>query len=834
MELPKLQDDESMSTRPVRTRIRRRPASFTNKPVRTFSGIPVLLVLLSWLHTNRCLSFETSRGILQVSSTNNARNRWLLVATPCLGKHCPRSTEENPTALFSSSPSDPDKPKRQPSKVGVQEERKYTPWKGHGILNNRQYKTNASNQRARRKNESSAAGFNKWLQDNAKSTNASNVQMAEDALWARIQSGDPHSYNTVSFNIVLNAWAHQKSAYAANRADELLHKLLALQQQSSQDHLQADTYSYSAVLNAYAKSNGGKTAALRAEELLIQMQTTLFPAHSITNLKTDVCHTAVINAWSVSGDPQAGERAESILRSLRFPSQIPYNACIKAYARSHAPIEAQRLLEEMRNLANSSHPELEPDKISISTCIDAWSKWNKNLTHAAQRAEELLQQMERDYEVWNKTQRAAPEFERVADSKKHPSTSSSKQPDIVTYTAVLTAYARAGLADADKALQLIRRMEKYSNDRPNAPFFNTVIHALAKSQGSRGNTSSSTPQQLAEAVLRHMKKEFYESCKEDIRPDKITYTAVIAVYGSHYDRGLAAAKRAEALLNELEHLYNNTNLDLYLPNTKTFGAVLSVWAKAACMSMSHEEDESISAEWLWHRTESLLERMERLYHRTHSEELKPTSILYSQVFRILANGRDPHAATRGLKLMQKMKSMIADKTGYADKIHLDSTMYAYLIVTFTKSKVENVVEVATQILQQVEEGYKAGMGSLKPTSLLYSAVLQAYAKSSSREGAILAENLLERTKMLYKEGKLYAKPTTLFYNAVVVRELGGIFRVTVPCTSSNPFLIGVAFVWVATGRARKIRRGPGGCRESRAVVAGDGAAWPSWRPGTSA
>jgi len=663
----------------------------------------------------------------------------------------------------------------------------------------------------------SAAEFNQWLQKIVQEKNPSQLQMAEEALFQRIrdaqeESMDHHqvsiwqlstsattssktsdtrrrqrnkkyktttTYDTISFNIILNGWARQRSVLAAKRADALLHHLLQLQQSKPHiGHLVADSYSYSAVLKAYAKSGGGKEAALRAEELLTQM----LQQSSTAVIKDDFCHNAVIDAWSVSGDVYAGERAEVWLRKLNEPTLISYNACIKAYARSQAPNEATRLLDEMKALSMSSNPELEPDKISISTCIDAWSKYTKNLTHAAFQAEVLLQEMEQDFEAWNKTQAAQTEYRLGrSNSKSDRYSSPSKQPDIVTYTAVLTAYARSGLPDAqEKAMQLLRRCEQYSDQKPNAHFFNTFISLLANSPSTatrRGTTTpastNNTPEQVAESILQHMKEQYQASGNYDIRPTVVTYTALIAVYASHsHSQGhVAAAERAEKLLNELEDLYNQTSQLEYLPNTKTFGAVLSVWAKAASAAMNHDECSGAAwGDWLWQRAEGLLDRMERLFYKTGCEDLKPTTILYSQIFRILANGRDPNAATRGLKLMKKMKEMTQDrgaKNGYNEHILLDATMYAYLIVTFTKSKVENLQEVASQVLREVEEGYKAGMGNLKPTSLLYSAVLQAYAKSASSEGAMLAEELLEKTKTLYKQGKLYAKPTTLFYNAVI-------------------------------------------------------------------
>jgi len=229
-----------------------------------------------------------------------------------------------------------------------------------------QHKSNLQNKQSGN-SSSSVATFNKWLQKLIRS-NPSKTVVGEDALRQRLRSAardetqKSAAVNTVSFNIIMNGYAQQRSIHAAKKADQLLQELLELQQ--SQPYLRADSYSYASVVNAHAKSNGGKLAALRAEQLLIQMETSLYPAHSKERLTTDVCHNAVMDAWAVSGAPWAGERAESWLRKLNNPTCISYNACIKAYARSKAPMEAQRLLKEMQMLANTTHPHLEPDKVS--------------------------------------------------------------------------------------------------------------------------------------------------------------------------------------------------------------------------------------------------------------------------------------------------------------------------------------------------------------------------------------------------------------------------------------------------------------------------------------
>ena len=190
---------------------------------------------------------------------------------------------------------------------------------------------------------------------------------------------------------------------------------------------------------------------------------------------TDVCHNAVINCWSVSGDQDAGRRAQVWLTKLEEnkngpkPTRISYNACIKAWARSKdGASKAHNLLKRMQSLGEA----LSPDKISYSTCIDAYCRSTTNLDAAAQKAEHLLRQMEE----------ASPQNEEI-------------RPDVVAYTSVLHAYAKAGI-DAPKALGLVDRMQKHANQQPNTAFLNTLLHLFARTQKVT----------LAETLLKSMRE----------------------------------------------------------------------------------------------------------------------------------------------------------------------------------------------------------------------------------------------------------------------------------------------------------------------------------------
>jgi pentatricopeptide repeat protein len=548
-----------------------------------------------------------------------------------------------------------------------------------------------------KQNNFEAIQFNKWLIRFLRQEDG-DVEEAQQLLLQRVKEKQPNiDYDTISFNLVLNAWARRRSVDAAKRADKLLQILLQA------PTLIADTYSYSAVLNAYAKSGGKRKAALRAEELLYQMENSM-------KVDTDFCHNAVINCWSVSGDLDAGRRAQSWLTKLEenkrepTPTRISYNACIKAWARSEngAP-KAHNLLLRMQSLGGT----LSPDKISYSTCIDAYCKCTTGLVVAAEKAEELLKQMEQ----------ASPENEEM-------------RPDVVAYTSVLHAYAKAGI-DTNRAMLLIDRMQKHANQQPNTNFLNTLLHLFAKANKL----------DHAETLLNSM--------KESGMADKISYTAVISA-----NANVGNATRARELLSELESLYKSSkHAERFLPTTKTFASVLHAIAKGKdCKSTDLNE------------VDSLLDQMNKLYKQTKNPELYPNTVVYSLVFLIYSNSQDPRAPERAEDLMTRMN---VEKKNGNPHVRPDATTYAYLINTFTKSKVHNSAEMARKILQEVEEGYKKGDNDLKPTKLLYSAVLQAHAKSASPEGADLAEELLRRTKDLFNQGKLYAKPTALYYNAVI-------------------------------------------------------------------
>lgn len=545
--------------------------------------------------------------------------------------------------------------------------------------------------------------FNKRLQRILQDRRQSAVVEAERLLLERVQlnsttvptsfdASSTQEYDTFSFNLVMSAWARQRSPKAAQRADDLLRILL----KNTTQLVRADEYSYSAVLNAYAKSDGRRQAALRAEKLLHQMEGTL-------KITSDVCYNSVMECWAMSNDDDAGRRAQVWLTKLEenksklqkqpYPTRISYNICLKAWARSdNGAVQAHKLLDRMNA---QSDVDLKPDKISFSTCMDAYCRSTSNLILAVERAEDLLYQME---------------------------TSSTVRPDVFSYTSLLKLYARLGTVETDKAVSLVGRMAKHARQEPNDAFLNTLIHFFAR---------KGMPLQ-AESVLNSM--------KEQGLADKISYTSAIC---AHAHSGNAT--RTRFLFEELLNLYKTENIAQYLPTEKTFTALIHSIAK------SSEASQTTVIE-----IDGLLKKMDELHRATGKKDLLPSSVTYSTVFYLLSKSKDSSAPKRATELLRDMKEQ--RRRGNAN-VQLDATTYAYVINIFTKSRISKLEKKAGNLLDEVESGYAAGDDNLRPSQLLYSAVLQAYAKSGRAdlcESLLLrTKEMFRKGKMYAKPTALY-------------------------------------------------------------------------------
>jgi hypothetical protein len=116
--------------------------------------------------------------------------------------------------------------------------------------------------------------------------------------------------------------------------------------------------------------------------------------------------SAVIKAWSKSGDLHAGNRAEALLDQMQetsktgdrnmSPNLIIYNSVISAWANSKSRLGAQRALaylEHMKKRAAAGHAKCKPDKFTYKAVIRSWS--NSDHPDARSTVKRLREEMSR-------------------------------------------------------------------------------------------------------------------------------------------------------------------------------------------------------------------------------------------------------------------------------------------------------------------------------------------------------------------------------------------------------------------------------------------------------
>ena len=164
--------------------------------------------------------------------------------------------------------------------------------------------------------------------------------------------------------------------------EELLEKTKSLYKQGK-IYAKPTTLFYNAVIDAHARSHGGREAAERAEVLLDEIEVRGRVGDSELCLTTRSYNAAIL-AWKNSNCTDAPERAEALLKKMNArykagdevcrPDRVTINSIIGVWARSHQPraaLRAEEFLQFMEKLYEAGDPMIKPDRYSYNTVIDA-------------------------------------------------------------------------------------------------------------------------------------------------------------------------------------------------------------------------------------------------------------------------------------------------------------------------------------------------------------------------------------------------------------------------------------------------------------------------------
>ncbi len=392
---------------------------------------------------------------------------------------------------------------------------------------------------------------------------------------------------------------------------------------------------------------------------------------------------------------------------------------------SNSPHVVERLLKRLLDERDAGNENVVINTKVYNILLDAWSKSHES--GSAERAEEILEGMERMYNMGNQQMR----------------------PNEASYNAVIKAYVKNGnrLYAANKAEALLDRMVKSppynganSNDAagfhdkfvsPNRRGYNLLLYALA-------NSSLEDAPKRAENILRKM-KDGYTAGNAFVKPDINSYNQAIGSWARGRQKGFEV--RMERLFEELVALPAEMEIQ---PNTDTFNALMGGWLKS-------NKDQALS------KIEEILHMMEQ-YHLSGNDSAKPDRVSVNTVIAAYAKNSQNGAVDKALALKTKMEKRY--------NITADTMSNNIVVDSWCKSGRSDAPERVLELLDVMEREFKMGKRNLKPDSYTYSSVIDSFIKCNRLDAAQKAEEILRRMQDLHRfHGG--DPPVTSVFNAVI-------------------------------------------------------------------
>ncbi len=411
--------------------------------------------------------------------------------------------------------------------------------------------------------------------------------------------------NLRSWNAVLNAFARATKRTDRNFADEsqrILERLL-LQSKEGQGSIKPNAYTFAAVLNAQQRS-GDPDAAERADCIVRQMEE-LYESGDL-EASPDVFHyTILLSAWARSGSPRAADRCLQILTHMYErtkagfdnvkPNVRTYNAVLDCLSKSRKEDVAEQLLYHMLDLYRRGDNASKPDAFSFNCVIQAFAK--SDARGSGKRAESILDRY-------------------LEFQEENPAVG----PDTRTYRYIMSHYSRSSNVDAPyRAEYVLNRMislykSGHRHLEPSLSMFTTVMDSYSyANHPDAGNN--------AERLLRLIRElERSYGCSHLVAHTAVM-NSVLMAHATSAAKEEQASFRAEELLLDMERSYAAGDASLQ-PDTKSYGLVLSAWSKSCS---SHKARRALQ----------LLRRMEQA-QREGNDRVKVDEHAYSLVINTCA------------------------------------------------------------------------------------------------------------------------------------------------------------------------------------------------------
>ena len=450
----------------------------------------------------------------------------------------------------------------------------------------------------------------------------------------------------ICYNVCLQALGNAGHATAAH---DLLLQMIQLSKDGSVNTnsdiplLQPpDVYSYFAVIKAYANCCD-VTHVIHVFEQMIQNNI----------LPNSVIYTTVLDV--LAHQPNSGPLVDQMLQYLE---RLHYGDENTICRRPNVPT------------ASTSYTTfVKPCREAYTIAVRAWGKTTNDVS-APDHATNVFRRMH-NLSLLQEQEEGSSD----ASASSHGGVN-SLSPCTISYTALIHAWAQSSRKDApDRALQILRFMERRQQIGaiPDSITYNVVLSALA-----RHGLATEAHQLLNEMIMRMM-HNMNESRKRIVYPNVISWATVIEAYTrtQRSDSG----NKANALLLELEHIYDTTGLISLQPTADIYSV--------AILAQKWEDCSDIAEEIFWR----MIDRYQR---NSIAQNNPPNTSVCNALLRLWSNSSDPVAPQRAEMILRWMEDHQAGTTSQRDTGHKpllflapNHESYQYVLKTWYRSKRRN-------------------------------------------------------------------------------------------------------------------------------------------------
>lgn len=343
---------------------------------------------------------------------------------------------------------------------------------------------------------------------------------------------------------IVNAWTNSGSPEAPERAVAILNRTVAEEGRTHRSLLSIELFN--ATLQSFAKSNHGRYAAMKAEEILRML---LEYGSNRSDLQPNSrTYASLIETWGQcethERTGEASQRATKILSEMLemyrsgkdvVPNSFCFSNCITAWSHCRnmpdAPAQAEELLNSLIDLYDETKdPDFEPGIATINAVVSTWVRSSGN-PDAIERGRLVLKRLE-----------------------------SLSKPDIVSYNTLLGGMGKRGMYK--EALELVHWLERQSTDlKPDLVTYNSVLQACARSS--------------EEISYGDLEKFLETMVSSGVEPCKISYTTVLDAYSRSRDD--QKVFRAQKIVDSMIERFEN-GVSYLRPDTHVFTALMKCCA----------------------------------------------------------------------------------------------------------------------------------------------------------------------------------------------------------------------------------------------------------------